>query len=375
MTYSEQAEKETSQYMTQLEGSGQKGYVLQIMRKSDNSRIDISTLVGDITLTTSLQDSPGKLTFFIQRDPNKILDTVQNGDLITFDYYRSDGVGVGIFRGYVFNIGMDATEVFKITAYDQTRYLKNEVYMQVKNMTVSQVFEKICVENQINYRIITPIDYVPPKKIYYGKTLYSILRECIRGAENDSWSKSGGKNSVKYMIRDNYGTLELRGIETLKTNVIIGQESLLSSYQFETSIDKGTYNSFLLLKKVNVAGEKKKGNEPAQNYNIYQQKDSKSIKVWGLLQKAVEVDENMNKAQLQEYAANLLRSYCRETKTLSLSALGVMGMNAGVGFKFAVPSLGANLDMYILEATHRFSDSFHTMDLTVNANDIEVYFK
>lgn len=356
----EQAEEQTSQYMTKLENEQFEGYSLQILRKSDNSLIDISTLVGDITHTTSMIDNPGKLTFFVQKDPNGVISTIQNGDKIFFK--KGGKTPVGIFCGYVFSVGFDATEVFKVTAYDSIRYLKNEDNMLIKNMTVSQIFEKICVENQIPYRIVTPINYIPAAKIYTGKTLYSILKECIQKAEVDAWQNR--QTSIKYIIRDNYGTLELISANNLLTNIIIGEQSLLCSYQYETSIDKGTYNSIKLVKK-----------RKDTNSITYLQKDDNSIKNWGILQKVFQADENLNEAQAKEYANNLLKAYCKETKTLSLSALGVMGMNAGIGFKLNIPSLGQQVNMYILEATHKYTNDFHTMDLSVNANDLELYFK
>lgn len=352
-----EAEKQTTQYMTKIDDDNSVGYVLTMLRKSDNCLIDISTLVGEITHTTSLLDNPEKLEFYVQRDKNKILNTIQNGDKV---FFKKNGIG--IFCGYVFSVGFDANDVFKIVAYSQLRYLKNETNLIIKNKNVSQIFEQICIENQIpNFSIKTNIDFVPPAKSYIGKTLYSIIRECLQNAQIDAW-KNG--KSIIYMLRDNYGVLELTSIDKFKTNIEIGVESLLSSFHFETSIDKGTYNSFKLTKK-----------QENKNAHTTQIQDSKSIQKWGLLQKVVEIDENMNNAQVNEKAKNLLISYCRETKNLSLSALGVLGMNAGVGFTLNVPQLGNKVDMYIVEATHKYLKDFHTMDLTVNANDLEIYFK
>lgn len=356
-----QAEKQIAEYLKKVDDS--KGYQLQILRKEDNALVDISTLAGNIQHNTSMLDNPEKLTFYVQKDRNEVLKTIRNGDMVIFK-----NNGYGLFKGYVFSVGTDATQVFKITAYNQTRYLKNEETILLKNLTVSQIFEKLCIEHKLNYKVITPIDYIPPAKIYQNKTLYSIMRECLSLAENDSAKKG---TPVKYMIRDNFGVLELLSIENLKTNIVIGRESLLSSYQFETSIDKGTYTQIKVVKKTNKS---KKENNP-KNTQVYIQKDTPSQVQWGILQKVVEADENMNEAQATQLAQNWLKVTCRETKTLSLSALGLFGMNAGVGFRLQVPELSANLDMYILEATHNYQNRFHTMDLSVNANDLEVYFK
>lgn len=355
------AEKETTQYLTKIDDA--KGYQFQILRKEDNALIDISELAGNIQHNTSMLDNPAKLTFYVQKDRNEVLNTIKNGDMVIF---KKDGYG--LFKGYVFTVGMDATQVFKITAYDQTRYLKNEDTLLIKGMTVSQIFQEICNKYKLNGKIISPIDYIPPAKIYQNKTLYSILRECLTLAENDS-AKNG--TPIKYMIRDNFGTLELLSVETLKTNVVIGKESLLSSYQFETSIDKGTYTQIKVVKQTNKSAKE----QNTKNTQVYLLKDTPSQQQWGILQKVVEADENMNESQAIQLAQNWLKLTCRETKSLNLSAIGLLGMNAGVGFKLEIPELNANLFMYILEATHTYQDKFHTMDLTVNANDLEVYFK
>lgn len=353
----EQAEQQTNTYLTKV--AEEKGFVMQILRQDDNSIVDISTLASDITHTTSLLDQPGKLTFFIQKDPNQVLKSVKNGDVVMF---RKDGYG--IFKGYIFTIGTDVTNVFKITAYDQTRYLKNEDFMQLTGkMTVSEIFNKICTENGITGSIITPCNYVPPKKLYQNATMYSILRDCFRHANVDT--------KQIYMIKDNYGVLELRTIDSLKTNIEIGSGNILTSYQYETSIDKATYTRFKLLKKSSAGNADSDG-----NYVVYNTpKVDEFEKRWGVLQKVQNVNDNLNKKQVEEMANNLLKQYCRETKTLTLSALGIHGFFAGIGFKLNLPDLGASVDMWVLEASHRYTQDFHTMDLTVNANDLELYWK
>ena len=122
----EEAEKETQQYLKKIEGDDSKGYALQILHKEPDGKketlIDVSTLAGNIVHTTSMTDNPGKLTFFVQKDPKEIVKSISNGDKV---FFKRDGYG--LFCGYVFSVGMDATEVFKITAYDSLRYLKNAI--------------------------------------------------------------------------------------------------------------------------------------------------------------------------------------------------------------------------------------------------------
>ena len=197
--------------------------------KGNLKTFDISDLVTGLQYSTILEGQPSKLTFTLQKDPKGIL-IVQNGSRVQF---KRDNKG--IFFGYVFDMGTDGTETFKITAYDQMRYLQNETTTLIQNKKVSDVFIYLCQYNGIlKYTVVTPCDFVCPKKAYEGQSLFSILKDQITKANINS----GGKHY--YFIRDNYGTLEFNALENCKTNLVIGEKSLLSSYQFSISIDKNT---------------------------------------------------------------------------------------------------------------------------------------
>lgn len=308
---------------------------------------DISSLVGDIQYTTILGGQPGKLVFTLQKDPKGILN-IQNGSIVQF--IRD---GEGVFYGYVFTMGTDATDVYKVTCFDQLRYLKNEETILTTGQTVSEVFEKLCVLHQIrNYKVVTPTSFVCPSYLHDKKSLYQILEHQIMQANIH--------DKKQYFIRDNFGTLEFNEIGNCKTDVVIGDKSLLMSYQFEISIDKDSYNQIKIVK----------DNKTTKKREVYQVLDSTTQKRWGLLQKLVKADENQNSAQIELLANNLLRLHNRETRSLKLSALGVQGINAGSGFSVNIPKLRPSdsneyLDMWAVSATHNFKKDFHTMDLEV----------
>lgn len=314
---------------------------------------DISDLVDGIQYTTLLEGQPSKLTFTMQKNPTDTF-SLQNGNLIQF--YRD---GKGIFKGYVFDLGTDATETFKVTAYDQMRYLQNETTTCIKNSPVSDVFVNLCKNNGIpasNLKVVAPCDFVCPKKIYEGQSLYTILKDQITKAN----IASGGKKY--WFIRDNFGVLELNELGNCKTDLVIGEKSLLSSYQFSISIDKNTYNRFKIIKK----------DAP----NAYVVEDSGTQKIWGMLQKVINAEENMNKAQMTKLGNQYLIRYNRETRTLKLSALGDDDVRGGTGVKINIPQLQTYkivdnkqttefLDMWVLGATHNFKKDMHTMELDI----------
>lgn len=340
-------------------------FATSLNEKNQLHTYDISTLVSTIQYTTVLEGQAGKLTFQLEKDPNGILN-MYNGSIVQF--YRD---GKGIFYGYVFNMGTDAKEAYQIVAYDQMRYLKNEDTLYYSGKTVSNVFDDICTRHRLNKRkIVTPCNFVCPNKKYEGQTLFNILKHQIQQGNIAS------KGTKYYFIRDNFGTLEFNELGNCKTNVVIGEKSLLSSFQYEISIDKNTYNEIKIVK--NYQSEDVKGKKSDDKIIVpYTVRDSGTQKRWGFLQKVVSVDDNMNSAQIIEYGNNLMKQLNLETKSFKLSALGVDGINAGNSIRVNIPQLNTYkkdkngnltkeyLDMWIIGATHTYSKGMHTMELDV----------
>ena len=148
--------------------------------------------------------------------------------------------------------------------------------------------------------------------------------------------------------------------------MVIGDKSLLSSYQFSISIDKNTYNRFLLVKK--------DGN--SNSLMKYVVEDSGTQKLWGMLQKVINVDENNNKEQMTEIGKQNLTRYNRESRSFKLSALGDDSIFAGSGISVNIPQLRTVkivdnketdefLDMWVVGCTHNFNKDMHTMELDI----------
>lgn len=317
-----------------------KNKVLITNQYDDETRtFDVSNLVENLQYTTILGEA-GKLTFNLHKDANGL--SIFNGSKVQF--MRDDN---GIFVGNVFRMGTDATDVYKIIAYDQMRYLKYEDILFVNDITVSDLFIKICTIFQIeNYKVVSPCAYKVPKKVYKGN-LMDILKEQIRFA-----NYAEGK---QYFIRDNYGVLEFNEYSNCKTDLVIGDKSLLTSYQYEIGIDTNTYNQLVFYK------------EDGKSKSLIKRvvKDSGTQKRWGVLQKVFEIPENQNVEQLSETAKKYLDYYNVESRSFKLSALGVDGINAGNGIIAKIEKLNTNINMLITSATHNYGKDSHTMELDV----------
>ena len=253
----------------------------------------------------------------------------------------------GIFYGYVFTIGTDGTSTYKLTAYDQMRYLKNEEVYVTQGLTSSQIFEKVCYDNQLRYKVKVPSAYIPSDFLHDKKSLYEII--------NRGRKMANIYENKQYYITDEFGTLTWSELGSEKTNLILGESSLITDYRYERSIDKETYNQIKMYRENSDTGKR----------DIWIAKDSDNIKRWGKLQLLQKADDNDTPAMIQETIQNYLKLKNREVKTLKLNAIGVNELVAGRGFKFILDRENIRQDMWIVNSTHKYDKDNHTMELEV----------
>lgn len=314
---------------------------LYIQNSADGKIYDASDIVGKITISDSINGDAGKLTCILEKDPNNLLQ-VSNGSSISFIVD-----GTGFFFGYIFKIGTDLSANYKITAYNQMRYLKNQDVYVTKNMTASDIFAKVCKDKNLKYKIKVPTKYKPPAYIHDKKSLYQIIER--------------GKNLASiydkkmYYITDRFGVLTWSELSAEKTNIQLGDDSLVTSFTYEKSIDNNTYNQVKLYRDNKKTGKR----------DIWIVKDSNNIKKWGLLQYLKKADDNDNASKMKEQAKNYLKKYNVESETLKVEADGIIELVAGRGIKFVLSREKIDKWMWIKSATHRFTKYSHVMELEV----------
>lgn len=319
-----------------------------IVQDSASGKIhDISELVDDISWDTELEGQPGKLTFDYIHDASVV---ISEGSPLTFKVN-----GTGVFYGFVFKRSITDQNKITVTAYDQLRYLKNKDTYVISDMTASQIFEKLCKDFQLPYRVVNASSYVVGKRVFDNKTGFEIIQTGI--------DETLAYTAQWYMIRDNFGTLEFRNLSGLKTNLFIGDESLMNTFEYSSSIDDDTYNQIKLIKENSETGKRE----------LYVVRDSATIKTWGLLQYFEKMDEEANTAQISQRAETLLSLKNRVTKTLKASCLGDLRVFAGAGVVLGISDLaseGLAQPKYFMvnKCTHKFKNTEHTMDLELQVS-------
>lgn len=309
----------------------------------NGNQYDLSEIVSDIKWTTGLNSQPGTLDFSMLEDPTVFL---RAGDIIEVIVDSKK-----IFKGKVFSRKKTKDKKWAIKAYDNMRYLKNEDTLVFKASTCSDRFKTICKTQGVPHKVVNASSYKCTPVIEDKHTYFSMIQDAI--------GETKRAHGIRYAVWDNYGTLELFDINNKITNIVLGDESLVTDYDYESTID----DAFNSIKVMREDKDKKKR-------EIFVAKHDGNIAKWGKLQMVETIsDADLNSSQLQKQANDLLRQNNKEVRTIALESIGHMSLRAGNSFVLRLADLhrdniGKDNLALITKCTHNLG-SEHSMSLEI----------
>ncbi|MEI7027907.1 XkdQ/YqbQ family protein [Paenibacillus sp. y28] len=304
---------------------------------------DISEIVAEISWKTGRIGKASSVEFtFIKGALYQDKDfAIEPGDII-----RMTKDGKGLFYGYVFSIDSGREENVRVTAYDQVRYLMSNDFVQLKNVTATEVIRHIAGAFNLQTGELADTEHKIPTILEDGKKLLDIICKAL-----DLTLISTGK---MYVFYDDFGELTLRDMDTMAVyDISLGEGSLLFDYSSKRSIDSETYNYIKLMKDDKEAG--------GRVFHIL--KNSETIARWGILQKYEKVDEKLNTEQINARLEQLMSWHNREQRSMSLQAIGDPRVRAGCYVPVFIRELGIEQMYLVEECTHKFEGADHTMQL------------
>lgn len=326
-----------------------------------------------VVWTLTRQGAPGKLTFKVMQD--SLLD-FEEGNIVQFAVGKTN-----LFKGYVFTKKFSKDGIVSVTAYDQLRYLKNKDVYAFVGKTAQEIICQIANDFQLNHtdrdgnEAICATDYVIPRMRASNETLFDIMQTALDHTliyGKVSTTTQDGKTLTApkgYVLYDNFGVLTLSEIGTLDVDILIDSETA-ENFNFESTIDKETYNKINLYEDNKETGKRER----------YITQDSANMKRWGVLQKCESVDTKQCTNPANK-ASNMLQQYNAVRKTLSIkAAFGDVRVRAGsrIFVSLTIKDSDFNLEpsdkdtgerkivrLLVDSVTHSFGMNTHTMDLVL----------
>lgn len=302
---------------------------------------DYAPALIEAEYSTSRMDSPGKFTFSLIEDEGI---AIEEGSCISV---LLDGKE--FFKGYVFTAERSRQHKVKYTAYDQIRYLKAKASYSFKAASLEDIITRIAKDFGLKVGTLASTGYKFPSLIKENESCMDIIFDAL--------SKTIVQTGKIFIFYDDFGKLTLKEAKRLKWNKLIGSKSGLSDYAYKRDIDKDTYNRIKLARP----------NKNTGKADTYVYEDSDNIKNWGLLQYYDTVDENLNKAQIDEMCKTYLKYYNKVWQTLKLKdVIGHDKIRAGWIIPVRIDDFQDTQRFFLAEkVTHKLKGNTHVMDIEV----------
>lgn len=299
-------------------------------------------VTGEIQWQTERKGVQGSLTFKVVKDA--ILNFTEG------DSVRLKVDGKKVFYGFVFQKKRNKDGIITVTAYDQLRYLKNKDTYVYSNKTASEVVQMLAKDFNLQCGTMEDTKFKIESRVEDNQTLFDIIQNAL-----DLTLQS---KKEMYVLYDDFGKLTLKNIGNLKVGILIDEDTG-ENFDYTSSIDGETYNKIKLVY----------NNEKTGKRETYIAQDSSHINQWGVLQYFETIDEKTNgKAK----ADALLSLYNQKTRNLTIKgAFGDVRVRAGtlVAVSLNLGDIIANSFLLVEQAKHTFSESLHTMDLTLRGGE------
>ncbi|MCL2082512.1 MAG: hydrolase [Oscillospiraceae bacterium] len=296
---------------------------------------------GGITVEWEESRTPGKMSFSLLADKKL---RIEQGNRVKLYVNKKP-----VFLGYIFIVEQGQGDTVKVICYDQLRYLKNKDTYIFENKTADEIIGIIAKDFQLSVGKLAGTGYKFESLVQDNRSLLDIVAEALEETELH-------KNK-KYVFYDDFGKLCLASQDDLRLRLLADKDTI-QDFHYSCSIDGETYNKIKLVHQDQSAGRRA----------VYGAQDKSNIDKWGILQYCESIDGTVNGP---DEAEKLLGLYNRPARSLQLSGvLGDVRVRPGCRIYVNIKTYAGriNAGMTVERVTHNFSESLHTMDLTLKVN-------
>lgn len=298
---------------------------------------DIAPCVQEILLTSSRRGKAGTLEFLL---------VANHISYVEGDKVRLSVDGQVLFLGWVFTKYRNHNAIITTICYDQIRYLNAKSSYLFYNRTASDMIAEIGKDMQLKLGELQSTGYVFPSLVSWNQSCLTLLEGALQETEQHT--------GEGYVLTDSPQGLCLHRAKDWMFPQSLGTGSILD-YTYTTDIDQQTFNQIVVARK----------DRDGSMVEVMKENGDTQTK-WGTLRLYQTVTQEVNDAQMTQQADALLAQYNRRLRQVRLTALGMVGLQAGQTIWIDIPNLGdMNLHQYVTleQVVHQFSGGVHLMKL------------
>jgi hypothetical protein len=349
---------------------------------STEARVSAAVLTGELPVVNGLVPQPGSMCIL--------------------EVSHDNGQFIRVFVGFIFTYEVDRWGVVNFTAYDAIRYLQNPAsgkWVGKNGVDVSDIIRDVVrscgLVNMAKEMQSENVGVKPIRLLKVAERGIDIIDEVLEWAQikatatENGVTTKGGKNyaatkpAERWVFIDNCGTLLLCTANQLASKVlgvteppIIGIDAGVTDFKMNVSIENSV-NQVWLLRASETGMSGWKG------------EDKERAKVWGPITYFEKIENAYcrNDEQMELRAAIMLCTKDCETRSIDITARGIIGLRAGMLVRLYIPWLDTRYFgeisksklVYIDSLSHSFSEGDHTMTIKAEALpgdvDLDVWSK
>ncbi len=296
-------------------------------------------LAEEIVITYKRKDNPGKIEF----------EVINRGDL---DFQPGNPVvlfcdGKPVFKGYIFKKSRTSVRRIRCVAYDQLRYLKYKSTIQYEDKSADELVKMIADDRGLLVGTLSPtstkISRLEEDSEYYAMIMHAIEATLVETGQ-------------LYVLYDDAGKLTLKDVKNMTFTKFIFDENVMGPWDYDVSIDDGSYNIIDITVKDEQRGEAQK----------IHWADTEKVKEWGMLQFHAVTNDDF--ASVADRAKKLLPLVSRPVRTLKLKdCKGDLEVRGGslIVVNLALGDMNAYAWFMVESVIHKIKGDKHTMDIDV----------
>lgn len=320
----------------------------------DGQEADITSLVGEMTISESMDTVGASLSFSVPDIEERYVPRLM---IMAGDIVKIESDGEELMRAVVVNVTRSYPKR-TVKAYDFGFYLnKNDIVIQFKDSGISEALRKLFGELDIS---VGEICDMPAKADgVYIKNVSEIIKELIKiQQDNDGkeyyYELRGDKIYVFQLTDEPIDYIFKPAVNVAAFDVTESDAHGRGKYTHSIEDMKNSVRAFV--------NSKEKENLPAKEVTA---KDEESIKKYGLLSENYSVNSE-DAENLEEAAKNRLKEKDRLKRELSMDFIGHDKARPGRVMHIKDEYLGIDDLFRIKSVNHKINGSLHTMSCVLD---------
>lgn len=316
------------------------------------NKSDITSLSGELSLSSSTEQLGDSLSWSIAVNDNKFLKTndINVGDIVRL----LNNEGNEVYRGAIVAIDTD-TKSKSFTSYDFAFYLnKSKVVIQFNKLRADKAIIQLLNKYSVPIETVASMNTII-SGIYYDKEVSEIIKDIL-----DKVHKASKKKFLMSMQKGKFCILE-NHIKPI--TIKIKQANNLAPVDIRKTIANAKKTESIENMRNSITLYSEDNKNIKRQYTV---SDKESISRYGLLSDTESVSDN-EVSKINNIAGQKLKELNKIEKTLNLDVIGNFELLAGRIMEFKIKELNVSGTYIIKSASHKITSVLHTASLELEA--------